>query len=94
MRLIGKLTTGTPAPPETGPAAPPSPPPEPPDAGPAFINWVCEGGSPCITCKDNQGGSPYAPQDVPQYLAHNHCYCALYLASDIPSYFFAAYLLN
>ena len=73
------------------PPAPPEPPPEP---GLALINWVCEGGSPCVTCQDNQGGSPYAPQDVPPYLAHNHCMCALYLASDVPSSFFAAYLLN
>jgi len=97
-RLIGKLLTGTPAPAgtttETGPAAPPVPPPDEPEPGLAMINWVCEGGNPCVTCQDNQDGSPYAPQDVPAYLAHNHCMCALYLASDVPSSFFAAYLLN
>jgi len=98
MRLIGRLMAGNPPPagtaPETGPGVPPSPPPEEPEPGLALINWVCEGGSPCATCLDNQGGSPYAPDDVPQYLAHNHCQCALYLASDIPSSFFAAYLLS
>ena len=100
-RLIGKLMTSAPpatqAPtpgttPEAG--APPTPPAGEPEPGLAMINWVCEGGSPCVTCLENQGGSPYAPQDVPQYLAHNHCQCALYLASDIPSAFFAAYLLS
>ena len=97
MRLIGRLLTGAPpgtAPqPGPGPVPPPSPPPAPPP-GLAMISWVCEGGSPCAACLENQGGSPYAPQDVPAYLAHNHCMCALYLASDIPSSFFAAYLLN
>ena len=103
-RLIGKLMTGTPpttAPvpsagttPEAGPTAPPTPPGEEPEPGLAMINWVCEGGNPCPTCLDNQSGSPYAPDDVPQYLAHNHCQCALYLASDVPSSYFAAYLLN
>ena len=69
--LIGQLLTGSPArtTPETGPEGPPSPPPEPPEPGLALINWVCEGGNPCVTCLDNQGGSPYAPDDVPQYLA-------------------------
>lgn len=97
-RLVGRLLSGSPSPPapspEAGPAAPPAPPPPAPEPGLALINWVCEGGSPCITCQDNRGGSPYAPQDVPRYLAHNHCMCALYLASDVPSSFFAAYLLN
>ena len=90
-KLIGKLLGGAP---EAGPAAPTSPPPEPPAAGPAFINWVCEGGNPCPACLDNQGGSPYAVDDVPAYLAHPNCRCALYLASDVPSSFFAAYLLD
>ena len=94
--LIGRLLTGSPArtTPETGPEGPPSPPPEPPEPGIALINWVSEGGNPCVTCLDNQGDSPYTPDDVPQYLAHNHCMCALSLASDVPSSFFAAYLLN
>jgi len=103
-RLIGRLFTGSPAPTvpgpsapppaEAGPVPPPAPPTEAPEPGLALINWVCEGGSPCPACQDNQAGSPYAPQDVPQYLAHNHCMCALYLASDVPSSYFAAYLLN
>lgn len=94
--LIGRIMSGTPpqVPPETGTAEPPAPPQPPEEPGLALINWVCEGGNPCPTCLDNQGGSPYAPQDVPAYLAHSHCCCALYLASDIPSSFFAAYLLN
>jgi ADP-ribose pyrophosphatase YjhB (NUDIX family) len=92
-RLIGRLTGRSPAP-SPGSGAAPSPPPEEPEAGPAMINWVCEGGSPCATCQDNQGGSPYAPDDVPQYLAHDHCMCALYLASNVPSSFFYASLLQ
>ena len=101
-RLIGNLMTGTPptpAPatgttPEAGPAAPPSPPTQEQAPGLAMISWVCEGGNPCALCLDNQSGSPYAPDDVPAYLAHSHCMCALYLASDVPSSYFAAYLLN
>jgi ADP-ribose pyrophosphatase YjhB (NUDIX family) len=95
MRLIGKLMTGSPAPAGTVPglAAPPSPPPQEPVPGLALISWVCEGGSPCPACLDNQGGSPYAPQDCPPLPYHPHCRCALYLASDVPASFFAAYLL-
>src|SRR5208282_956775 len=65
MGLIGKLLGGGPATagtaPAAGPTVPPSPPPEEAEPGLALINWVCEGGSPCVTCLENQGGSPYAP---------------------------------
>lgn len=72
----------------TGTGAPPIERP-----GMVMVSWVTDG-NPCAVCVDNQAGSPYAPQDVPQYLAHPHCRCELYTYSDIPSPFFAAYLLS
>ena len=43
---------------------------------------------------DNQSDGPYAPQDVPPFWLITTAMCALDVAADVPSSFFAAYLLN
>jgi hypothetical protein len=90
LALFTRAATGQPP-----PGAPPSPgePPQPPP-GMIMVNWVTESGNPCQACLDNEAGSPYAPQDVPSLPQHPRCQCAIYAADDIPSSFFAAYLLS
>jgi hypothetical protein len=43
-------------------------------------------------CQDNEAGSPYAPEDVPDYPGHPNCQCELDQVSDVPSSFFAGLL--
>lgn len=64
------------------------------ESGMVMVSWITESGNPCQVCQDNEAGSPYAPQDVPPYLAHPNCRCVLDTATDIPSSFFSAYLLS
>jgi hypothetical protein len=63
-------------------------------SGMVMVSWITESVNPCALCLANQAGSPYAPQDVPSFPGHPNCRCELDTASDIPSSFFAAYLLS
>ncbi len=93
VALFGRASQpqpSAPAEPGEGPAVPPSP-PEPP--GMVLLIWVTDG-NPCKACMDNEAGSPYAPQDLPSFPQHNHCQCEITTYDDVPSSFFAAYLLN
>jgi hypothetical protein len=56
-----------------------------------LVNWVTDG-NPCAMCQDNEAGSPYAPEDVPDYPGHPNCQCELDQVSDVPSSFFAGLL--
>lgn len=90
LALFVRAATG-----QSPPGAPPAPggePPQPP--GMIMVNWVTESGNPCQACRDNEAGSPYAPQDVPPLPQHPRCQCAIYAADDIPASYFAAYLLS
>jgi hypothetical protein len=58
-----------------------------------MIAWVTDG-NPCQLCIDNESNGPYAPQDVPAFPGHPNCKCDLTTADNIPSSFFAAYLLS
>jgi hypothetical protein len=55
--------------------------------------WQTDG-LPCGECIDNEAGSPYAPQDLPDFPAHPRCQCEIFAADDIPSSYFSAYLLD
>jgi len=79
------------APPGTGPEQPPAPPPPPVMI---LLNFVTAGDSRvCATCQGLADNGPYAPQDFPDY-PHARCRCSAEAADDVPSSFFAAYLLS
>ena len=59
--------------------------------GNALVNWENDG-NPCAACQDNAAGSPYAPEDIPDFPAHPRCQCELSPAGDVPSSFLAAFL--
>jgi hypothetical protein len=65
----------------------------PPPGQPLMIAWITDG-NPCKACQDIEAGSPYAPQDVPPIPVHPRCQCNTAPYGDIPSSFFAAYLLD
>ncbi|HEV2240254.1 MAG TPA: hypothetical protein VGS06_22825 [Streptosporangiaceae bacterium] len=68
------------------------PPPGSSDSGvTVLIDWNSEP-SACIICQDNTAGGPYAPQDVPPYLAHPNCRCWLSAASGLPAWMLASWL--
>ena len=55
--------------------------------------WQTDG-LPCGACIDNEAGSPYAPQDLPDFPAHPRCQCEIFAADSVPSSYFSAYLLD
>jgi hypothetical protein len=59
-----------------------------------LVDWITESGNPCVICQGNEAGSPYAPADVPSYLAHPNCRCELSSDSYLPSSLFSAYVLS
>lgn len=56
-----------------------------------LLNWVTDG-APCAACSDNEAGSPYAPEDLPDFPGHPNCMCEIDPDTDIPSSFFAGLL--
>lgn len=68
------------------------PPGAPPDSGvTVLVDWNTEPGA-CPLCEENRDGGPYAPQDVPAYLAHYGCRCWLSAASGLPAWMLAAWI--
>jgi len=58
-----------------------------------MLDWITDG-APCMACQDNEAGSPYAPQDIPDMPAHPNCQCSIVMDDNVPSSLFAAYLLD
>jgi hypothetical protein len=62
------------------------------DGSAQTVNWWTSSGNPCATCQANEAGSPYAPTDVPAYIAHINCMCYLEATGPVPSSFLASFL--
>jgi hypothetical protein len=56
-----------------------------------LVDWVTDGGGPCVTCEGYADASPYAPADVPA-VPHPFCRCSLEPTGPIPTSFFSALL--
>ena len=60
-------------------------------SGVELISWDTDS-SPCALCSDNAADGPYAPEDVPPYLAHPNCRCSLSSVGNLPASWLASFL--